>query len=88
LAPQAPRFFSYSCHTCIPITITILQQSLGHQGKEGPQSSSVGWGGVKLDSGEKQCCLIKTLKALSLALSFASQAFSRHGLRSTAQQSR
>jgi hypothetical protein len=86
LAPQAPRFFSYSCHTCI--TITILQQSLGHQGKEGPQSSSVGWGGFELDSGGKQCRLIKALKALSLALSFASLAFSRHGLRPHAQQSR
>jgi len=50
---------------------------LVHQGKEGPQSGSSGWGGVELDSGGKQCCLIKALKALSLALSFASLAFSR-----------
>jgi hypothetical protein len=50
---------------------------LGHQGKEGPQSGSVGWGGFELDSGGKQCCLIKALKALSLAFSCLSQAFSR-----------
>ena len=65
LQAKAPRFFSYSCHTCFP----IFQWPLGHQGKEGPQSGSVGWGGVELDSGGKQCCLIKALKALSLAFS-------------------
>jgi hypothetical protein len=42
---------------------------LSHQGKEGPQSLSVGFGGIELDSGGKQCCLIKALKALSLAFS-------------------
>jgi hypothetical protein len=49
---------------------------LGHQGKEGPQSGSVGWGGVELDSGGKQCCLIKALKALSLAFSRLSSSIS------------
>ena len=41
------------------------------------ESGPVDWAGVELDSGGKQCCLIKALKASSLALSFASLAFSR-----------
>jgi hypothetical protein len=73
MAPQAPRFPSSSCHAGIP----ILQQPLAHQGNEGPQSGSIGWGGVELLSGGKQCCLIKALKALSLAFSSFSLAFSR-----------
>jgi hypothetical protein len=73
MAPKAPRFSSSSCHAEIP----ILLQPLGHQGEEGPQSGSVGWGGVELHSGGKQCCLIKTLKALCLAFSCLSLAFSR-----------
>jgi hypothetical protein len=73
MAPKAPRFHRPSCHAGIP----IVQQPLGHQGEEGPQSISVGWGGVELHSGGKQCCLIKALKALSLAFSSFSLAFSR-----------
>ena len=73
MAPKAPRFHRPSCHAGIP----IVQQPLGHQGDEGPQSISVGWGGVELHSGGKQCCLIKTLKALCLAFSCLSLAFSR-----------
>jgi hypothetical protein len=73
MAPKAPRFHSPSCHAGIP----ILQQPLAHQGNEGPQSGSIGWGGVELHSGGKQCCLIKALKALSLAFSCLSLAFSR-----------
>jgi hypothetical protein len=57
--------------------IAIAQGRLAHQGEEGPQSVSVDFGGLELDSGGKQCCLIKALKASSLALSFASLAFSR-----------
>jgi len=56
--------------------IPIAQGWLVHQGEEGPQSVSVDFGGLDLDSGGKQCCLIKALKASSLALSFASLAFS------------
>jgi hypothetical protein len=63
MAPKAPRFPGSSCHAGIPIFL----QPLAHQRKEGPQSGSVGWGGVELYSGGKQCCLIKALKALSLA---------------------
>jgi hypothetical protein len=73
MAPKAHRFHRPSCHAGIP----IVQQPLGHQGEEGPQSISVGWGGVELYSGGKQCCLIKALKALSLAFSSFSLAFSR-----------
>jgi hypothetical protein len=65
MAPKAPRFHSPSCHAGIP----IFQRSLRHQGKEGPQSISIGCGGFELHSGGKQCCLIKALKALSLAFS-------------------
>jgi len=57
--------------------IAIAQGRLAHQGKEGLQSGSVDFGGLELDSGGKQCCLIKALKASSLALSFASLALSR-----------
>ena len=39
------------------------------QGKEGPQSLPVEGCGIELDSGGKQRCLIKALKALSLAFS-------------------
>jgi hypothetical protein len=73
MAPKAHRFHRPSCHAGIP----IVQQPLAHQGEEGPQSGSVGWGGVELHSGGKQCCLIKALKALSLAFSSFSLAFSR-----------
>ena len=72
MAPQAPRY-RYASGTAI----VILQRPLRHQGKEGPQSLSVGFGGFELDSGGKQCCLIKALKALSLAFSCLSLAFSR-----------
>jgi hypothetical protein len=64
MAPQAPRY-RYASGTAI----VFLQRPLAHQGKEGPQSGSVGCEGIELDSGGKQCCLIKTLKALSLAFS-------------------
>jgi hypothetical protein len=57
--------------------IAIAQGQLVNQGEEGPQTFSVDFGGIELDSGGKQCCLIKALKASSLALSFASLAFSR-----------
>jgi hypothetical protein len=57
--------------------IPIAQGWLTHQGEEGLQSGSVDFCGLELDSGGKQCCLIKALKASSLALSFASLAFSR-----------
>ena len=56
--------------------IAIAQGRMAHQGEEGPQSGSVDVCGLELDSGGKQCCLIKALKASSLALSFASLAFS------------
>ena len=72
MAPQASRY-RYASGTAI----VFLQRPLAHQGKEGPQSGSVGCGGIELDSGGKQCCLIKTLKALSLAFSCLSLAFSR-----------
>ncbi len=72
MAPQAPRY-RYASGTAI----VFLQRPLAHQGKEGPQSGSVGCGGIELDSGGKQCCLIKALKALSLAFSSFSLAFSR-----------
>jgi len=65
MAPEAPRFTRNSCLPSIP----ILQRPLRHQVEEGPQSLSVGFGGFELDSGGKQCCLIKALKALSLAFS-------------------
>jgi hypothetical protein len=73
MAPKAPRFSSSSRPAAIPIFL----QPLARQGEEGPQSGSVGWGGVELHSGGKQCCLIKTLKALCLAFSCLSLAFSR-----------
>jgi hypothetical protein len=57
--------------------IAIAKGRLAHQREEGPQSGSVDFGGIELESGGKQCCLIKALKASSLALSFASLAFSR-----------
>jgi hypothetical protein len=65
MAPQAPRFTRNSCLPSIP----IFQRPLSHQVEEGSQSGSVGFGRVELYSGGKQCCLIKTLKALSLAFS-------------------
>jgi hypothetical protein len=65
MAPQAPRFTRNSCLPSIP----IFQRPLGHQVEEGPQSISIGFGWFELDSGGKQCCLIKALKALSLAFS-------------------
>ena len=65
MAPQAPRF---TRNSCLP-SILIFHRQLGHQVEEGPQSISVCCGGIELDSGGKQCCLIKTLKALSLAFS-------------------
>jgi hypothetical protein len=65
MAPQAPRFTRNSCLPSIP----IFHRRLRHQGKEGPQSISIGFGGFELHSGGKQCCLIKALKALSLAFS-------------------
>jgi hypothetical protein len=65
MAPQAPRFTHNSYLPSIP----IFQRRPRHQGKEGPQSISIGCGGFELDSGGKQCCLIKALKALSLAFS-------------------
>jgi len=65
MAPQAPRFTRNSCLPSIP----IFQRPLRHQVEEGSQSGSVGFGRVELYSGGKQCCLIKTLKALSLAFS-------------------
>ena len=52
--------------------IAIAQGRLAHQGEEGPQSGSVDFGGIELDSGGKQCCLIKALKSLSLAFSLLS----------------
>ena len=55
----------------------ILLCPVRHQGEEGLESGAVDWAGVELDSGGKQCCLIKALKASSLSLSFASLAFSR-----------
>ena len=63
-APQAPRY-----RHALGTAIVFLQRPVGHQGEEGPQSGSVGAGGVELHSGGKQCCLIKALKALSLAFS-------------------
>jgi hypothetical protein len=60
--------FSGIPNSCLP-SIPILQRPLRHQVEEGPQSLSVGFGGVELHSGGKQCCLIKALKALSLAFS-------------------
>jgi hypothetical protein len=65
MAPQAPRFTRNSYLPSIPIFLRPLRT----QGKEGPQSISIGFGGFELDSGGKQCCLIKALKALSLAFS-------------------
>ena len=65
MAPQAPRFTHNSYLPSIP----IFQRRPRHQGKGGPQSISIGCGGFELDSGGKQCCLIKALKALSLAFS-------------------
>jgi hypothetical protein len=65
MAPQAPRFTRNSCLPSIP----IFHRPLRHQVEEGSQSGSVGFGRVELNSGGKQCCLIKTLKALSLAFS-------------------
>ena len=65
MAPQAPRFTGNSCLPSIP----IFHRRPRHQGKEGPQSISIGCGGFELDSGGKQCCLINALKALSLAFS-------------------
>jgi hypothetical protein len=65
MAPQAPRFTHNSYLPSIP----IFQRRPRHQGKEGPQSISIGCGGFELDSGGKQCCLIKALKALSLEFS-------------------
>jgi hypothetical protein len=50
---------------------------LSHQRQQELESGSIGGIGVELDSAGKQCCLIKALKASSLALSFASLAFSR-----------
>jgi len=71
----------------LPLASTsLILQRLGHQGEEGPQSGSVGFGRVELHSGGKQCCLIKTLKALSLAFSrlscsiSLSSCFIRHSL--------
>jgi len=55
----------------------ILHRRLSQERQEEPESGSIGGSGVELDSGGKQCCLIKALKAASLALSFASLAFSR-----------
>ena len=65
MAPQAPRFTRTSCLPSIP----IFHRPLRHQVEEGPQSISVCCGGIELHSGGKQCCLIKALKALSLAFS-------------------
>jgi hypothetical protein len=53
-------------------SIAVAQGRLAHQGEEGPQSGSIDFGGLDLDSGGKQCCLIKALKALSLAFSLLS----------------
>jgi hypothetical protein len=39
------------------------------QGEEGPQSGSVGGGGVELDSGAKHSRMMEALKAFSLAFS-------------------
>jgi hypothetical protein len=82
MAPQAPRFNRTSCLPSIP----IFHRPLRRQVEEGPQSISVCCGGIELHSGGKQCCLIKALKALSLAfsrlscsISFSS-CFIRHSL--------
>jgi hypothetical protein len=50
----------------------LRQPPLGHQLQEDSQSLSIAGAGIELDSGGKQCCLIKALKAFSLAFSRSS----------------
>jgi len=58
------------------ISVLLRQRPSLHQLQEDPQSLPVADGGIMLDSGAKQRCLIQALKAFSLA-------FSRLGLRPT-----
>jgi hypothetical protein len=47
----------------------IGRTDIRDQGQEELEPGSVGGSGVELDSSGKQCCLIKALKAFSLAFS-------------------
>ena len=60
----------------MPPSLRLCPIPVRHQRQEELEPGSIGGIGVELDSGGKQCCLIKALKALSLA-------FSRRGLRPT-----
>jgi hypothetical protein len=53
----------------IPSFPRIPQQRASQQRQEELESGSIGGSGVELDASGKQCCLIKALKALCLALS-------------------
>lgn len=55
---------------------SIRRDLAADQGEEGPQSGSVGGGGVELDSGGKHSRLIEALKAFSLAFASLSCAIS------------
>ena len=58
------------------VLATLRRDLAADQGEEGPQSGSVGGGGVELDSGGKHSRLIEALKAFSLAFSSLSCAIS------------
>jgi hypothetical protein len=51
------------------LTFRIEGTDVRDQGQEELEPGSVGGSGVELDASGKQCCLIKALKALSLAFS-------------------
>ena len=53
----------------MPPSLRICPIPVRHQRQEELEPGSIGGIGVELDSGGKQCCLIKALKALSLAFS-------------------
>ena len=62
---------------CSGTVLASLRRDLtADQGEEGPQSGSVGGGGVELDSGGKHSRCMEAFKAFHLALSASSCAIS------------
>ncbi|MFM9101397.1 MAG: hypothetical protein ACKOPS_08710, partial [Cyanobium sp.] len=65
-------WFGLALWALIDSEIQTFWGGLAQQAQEGLQSGTVGIGGIELDSGGKQRCLIKALKAFSLAFSRSS----------------
>jgi len=53
----------------VPPALRLCSIPVRHQRQEELEPGSIGGIGVELDSGGKQCCLIKALKAFCLAFS-------------------